>query len=104
MTNIRKRNPINERTGIRKIDCMASKMNVSYVENDSAEEHLREIRSNNIITADMVDSNGKVECMVHQSSFQYGGIRSAINNVCILERVQIPERMKRELSTFIVGI
>ena len=39
--------------------------------------------------------------MVHQSSSQYGGIRSAINYVYILARVQIPERMKRELSTFI---
>ena len=80
MTNRRKRNPINERTGIQKMmrpivdalqplksgtshnspikiygegtityevvqDCMASKMNVAYVENDSTEEHLRAIRS-----------------------------------------------------------
>ena len=60
---------------------MASKINVSYAEKDSAEDPLRAIRSNGIITADMVDSNGNVKCMVHQSSSQYGGIRSAINHV-----------------------
>ena len=43
---------------------MASKMNVTDVENDSAEDHLRAIRRDEIITADMVDSNGKVKCMV----------------------------------------
>ena len=79
-------------------------MNVAYVEKEFAEEHLRAIRSNNIITADMVDSNGKVKCMVQQSSSQYGGIRSAINNVYILERVQMLERNKREVSTFIAGM
>ena len=62
---------------------MALKMNVAYVEKDNAEEHLRAIRSDGIITADMVDSTGKVKCMVHQSSSQYGGIRSAINHVYI---------------------
>ena len=66
---------------------MASKINVSYVENDIAEEHLIVIWSDVIITADMVDSNGKVKYMVPQSSSQYGGIRSAINHVCILEIV-----------------
>ena len=81
---------------------MASKTNIPYVEKGSAEEHLIEIRSNGIITADMADSNVKVKCMVHQSSYQYGGIRRAINHVYILERVKMPERIKRELSTFIV--
>ena len=52
----------------------------------------------------MVDSNGKVKCMVHQSSSQCGGIRRAINHVNILARVQIPKIIKRELSTFIAGI
>ena len=52
----------------------------------------------------MVDSNRKVRCMVHQSSSKYGGIRSAINHVYTLDRVQIPEIMKRELSTFIAGM
>ena len=56
------------------------------------------------MTADMVDSNGKVKCMVHQSSSQYGGIRSAINHVYILTRLKMPEIMKRELSTFIAGM
>ena len=95
VTNRRKRNPINKRTGIRKLmrqlvdvkqpsrsgishnspiiidgegaityqvvrDYMALKINVSYVEKDSAEDHLRAIRSDKIITADAVDSNGKV--------------------------------------------
>ena len=64
-------------------------------------DHLKEIRSYVIITAAMVESNGKVKCMVNQSSSQYGGIRSAINHVYILERVKISEIMKRELSTFI---
>ena len=45
---------------------MTLKMNVVYVEKDSAEEHLRAIRIDEIITADIVDSNGKVNCMVHQ--------------------------------------
>ena len=36
------------------------------MENDSAEEHLIAIRINIIITADMVDINGKVKSMVHQ--------------------------------------
>ena len=81
-----------------------SKMNVPYVEKDSAEEHLREIRSNVIITSDMVESNGNLKCMFHQSRYQYGGIRSAINHVYILARVQIPERMKKELSIFIAGM
>ena len=72
-------------------DYMASKINVAYVEKDSAEEHLREIWSNIIITADMFGINGKVKFMVHQQTYQYGGIRSAINYVYILERVQIPE-------------
>ena len=55
---------------------------------------MRAIRSNEIITADMVDSNGNVKCMVHQSSSQYGGIRSTINHVYILEGAQMPERIK----------
>ena len=79
-------------------------MNVSCVKKDSAEDRLRAIRRDIIIIADMVDINAKVKCMVHQSSSQYGGIRSAINHVYILARVQMPERMKSELSTFIVGI
>ena len=45
---------------------MALKMNVPYVEKYSAGEHLKAIRSDGIITADRVDSNGKVKCMVHQ--------------------------------------
>ena len=72
-------------------------MNVPYVEKDSVEEHLRAIRSKLIITVDMVDSNGKLKCMFLQSHSQYGGIRSAINHVYILARVQIPERMKKEI-------
>ena len=56
-------------------------MNVDYVENDGVEENLRAIRSNTNITADMVDINGKVNYMVHQSSSQYGFIRGAMNNV-----------------------
>ena len=59
---------------------MAYKMNIPYVENYSAEWHLRAIRGDESITADMVYSNGRVKCMVHQSSSQYGGIRSAINH------------------------
>ena len=76
---------------------MASKINVAYVEEDIVEERFRSIRRNIIITTYIMDSNGKVKCMVHQSSSQYGGIRSAINRVCILERVKIPERMKIEI-------
>ena len=68
---------------------MGSKINVASVKNDSAEEHLRVIRSNEIIIADMVDSYGKGKCMVLQSSSQYGGIRSANNNNYILTRVQM---------------
>ena len=83
---------------------MASKMNVAYVENDSTEDHLRAIGSNGIITADMVDSNVKSKSMFRQSSSQYGGIRSTINHVYILARVQMPERMKIELYKFIVGM
>ena len=45
---------------------MASEMNVAYVEKDSAEDNFRSIRSNRIITADVVDSNGNLKCMVHQ--------------------------------------
>ena len=37
-----------------------------HTEKDIAEEHLRAIRSVEIVTAEMVDSNGKVKCMVHQ--------------------------------------
>ena len=81
-----------------------SKMNVTYVEKDRTEEHLRAISSNVIITVDMVDSNGKVKFIFHQSRSQYGGIRSAINHVYIFARVQIPERMKKELSIFIAGM
>ena len=73
---------------------MASRMNVAYVEKVSAEEHLRAISSGIIINADMVDSNVKVDCMVHQSSSHYGGIRSDINRVYILARVKMPEIMK----------
>ena len=62
-------------------DYKASKMNVACVEKDSAEENLRVIRSTRIVTADMVDSNGKLKSVFHQSSSQYGGIRSAINHV-----------------------
>ena len=47
-------------------DYMAPKMNVAYVEKDSSEKKLRVIRSNGIITADMVDSYVKVKCMLHQ--------------------------------------
>ena len=47
---------------------MAHKNHV--MEKDSAEEHFISISSNGIITADMVDSNGNVECMVHQLSSQ----------------------------------
>ena len=49
---------------------MASKMNVDYVEKDSAEENLRSIRSDGIITAGMVNSNRNVNSMVHQSRYQ----------------------------------
>ena len=45
-------------------DHMASKMNVAYVEKDSAEENLKAIRSHKSINTDMVDSNGNVKCMV----------------------------------------
>ena len=83
---------------------MASKINVAYVEEDIVEERFRSIRRNIIITTYIMDSNGKVKCMVHQSSSLYGCIRSAINHVYILARVQIPERMKRELLTFIAGM
>ena len=65
-------------------------MNVAYVEKDSAWDNLKEIRSYVIITAAMVESNGKVKCMFKQSSSQYGGIRSATNHVYILERVKMP--------------
>ena len=83
---------------------MASKVNVAYVEKDSPEEHLKVIRSTKIIIADMVDSNLKVKCMVHQSSSQYRGIRSAINYVYNLVRVKMTERIKKQISTFIVGL
>ena len=52
----------------------------------------------------MVDSNKNVKCMVHQPSSQFGGIISAIINVYIMARVQMLERMKIELSTFIAGM
>ena len=65
---------------------------------------MREISNNRIISAEMVDGNGKVKCMVHPSSSQYGGIRSAINHVYILEIVQMKEIMKREISTFFAGM
>ena len=45
-------------------DHMASKMNVAYVEKDSAEENLKATRSHKSINTDMVDSNGNVKCMV----------------------------------------
>ena len=57
-----------------------------------------------IITVDMVYSNGKVKCTFHQSCSQYGGIRSAINRDYILARVQMLERMKKELSIFVLGM
>ena len=63
---------------------MASKLNVAYVERGSKKDDLRSIRSNVIIDADMVNINGKVKCMVHQSSSQYKGTRSAIDHVYIL--------------------
>ena len=44
---------------------MASKIKVAHVEKDSVEKIFRSIRSNEIITADIVDSTGKVKCMVH---------------------------------------
>ena len=74
---------------------MVSKVNVSYAEKDSMDENLRAIRSGVIITSDMGDINGKVKCMFHQSSSQYGGIIISINHVYILARVKIPERMTR---------
>ena len=40
--------------------------NDSYVEKDSAEEHLRSLRSEKSITIEMVDSNGNVKCIIHQ--------------------------------------
>ena len=83
---------------------MASKMNVAYVEKCSAEGHLIDIRSEEIITPGMVDSNGKMKCMVNQSSSPNGGIRIAINHVYILVRSQITETTRRELPTFIVGM
>ena len=68
---------------------MSLKINVAYVGKYSSEEYLREIRSNVIIVADMLDSNVKLKNVVHQSSYQYGCIRSAINHVYILAIVQI---------------
>ena len=84
-------------------DYMTSKTNVAYVENDILEEHLIPIRGERIITPGMVESNGNMKCIFHQSSCQYVGIISAINHIYILERVQMPERMKIELSKFIMG-
>ena len=65
---------------------------------------MRATRSDKIIITYMVENNRKVKCMVRHSIYQYGGIRSTINHVYILARVKIPERMKRELSTFIAGM
>ena len=65
---------------------------------------MRAIRGNAIITAEMLDINVQVKCLVHQSCSHYGGILSAINHAQTLIRVQMPERMKRELSIFIAGI
>ena len=64
-------------------------MNVAYVENDSAEDNMRAIKINGIITTDMMDINGDMKFMVHQSSSQYGGIRSEINHVYILAIVKM---------------
>ena len=74
-----------------------SKMNVPYVEKDSTEEHLIAISSKVTITIDMLDRDGKLKCVFHQSSSQYGSIRSAINHVYILARVQMLERTKIEI-------
>ena len=69
---------------------MVSKINVVCVEKDSVESYLRVIRSTKIVTADMVDSNGKVSFMFHQSGSNYGGVRSAIRHVYIFAGVKIP--------------
>ena len=74
---------------------MSLEINVPYVDKYSVEENLRSININGVIHTDMVGSNGKVKCVFHQSSSQYGGIRSAINYVYILARVQLPEILKR---------
>ena len=42
--------------------------------------------------------------MVHRSSSWFGVIINAINHVYILKRVQMPEIIKRDLSTFILGM
>ena len=76
---------------------MASKINVTYVEKDSVEDHLRAISSNGIITIDMVQSNGNVKCVVYQSSYLQLVTRIATNTIYVFERVQIKERMKREM-------
>ena len=76
---------------------MASKINGTYVEKDSVEDHLRAISSNGIITIDMVQSNGNVKCVVHQSSYLQLVTRIATNTIYVFERVQIKERMKREM-------
>ena len=72
-------------------DYMSTKMNVVTVERESAEEYLIFIGSDDTISDDMVDSNGKVKLRVHQSASQYGGIRSAINHVYTLARVKMPQ-------------
>ena len=41
-------------------------MNIAFVEKDSTGDHLRAIISNGMITAEMVGSDGKGMCMVHQ--------------------------------------
>ena len=61
---------------------------------------MKATRSDKIITADTLDSNGNVECMFHQSSSHYGGIRSAINHVKICQDCKQKKNEKRYINIY----
>lgn len=83
---------------------MQTNMNQVWVARDAAEAYIKEINSDVVVTDEMVNNIGKVKCSVYQSKSQYNGIRSSIAYLYTLARVQQPQVMQKEISTFLKGM
>lgn len=91
-------------------DYMCTKKNMVVTEKSSAEKYLakigKEAREEYDVTIDDedVDENGMVKIYTHQSSSQYGGIRSAIAYIFKLACIRMPEELSHRLSKYIAGM
>lgn len=87
---------------------MSTKSNEVNAEKGSAETFLKSLGKNEnnpvVIEDDQVDSVGCVKLQVHQSASQYSGIRSAVMFLFRSARIEPPNELRSQLSTYIAGL